>query len=767
MFGRRGDRERREPVLGTPGFDGDLRLNADDRPTLPTAPLERERAPRKAVPKPTAKPLAKPRPPAQSSRRSRHDDWSDAEEADYEDEPRMARNSRSRDRDRDDRRNRDTGRGGGRRRTQRRGLFGRLVYWGVVLGLWGVIGLAGLIFYEASQLPPIQNLAIPDRPPTVIIQGADGQAIATRGEMGGTNVPLRALPPYLPQAFVAIEDRRFYSHFGLDPLGLARAVVVNITQGRVREGGSTLTQQLAKNLFLNQERTLSRKVQELILSLWLEAKYSKNEILELYMNRVYFGAGAYGVEAAAQRYFGVSARQVTLSQAAMLAGLVKSPSALAPTRNLEGAQARAEVVLGAMQEAGFITPEMRQTALARPATVAKAQGPDSYGYVADWVLEQVKTLVGPVTQDLIVQTTLDPALQSAADKALKDALAKSGKKLGVEQGALVVMDTGGGVRALVGGRSYEESQYNRAVTARRQPGSSFKPFVYLTAMERGLTPETVRADAPIQLKGWKPENFSKEYRGAVDLKTALALSLNTVSVRLALEVGPDEVVKTAHRLGINSKLEPNASIALGTSEVSVLEMASAYAPFANGGVGVTPHIIERVRDKSGTLLYAYAEAGRGMVMAPPHVAMMNRMLQDVLTIGTARRADLPGWPAAGKTGTSQDYRDAWFVGYTGRFVTSVWLGNDDSSPTKKAGGSGLPVDIWSQVMKVAHKDQPIIALPGTEIAAPVAGGQLPPGQLPPGDVPEEPVVTGGPQRAPAAPRPSLDNWLLDKLFGSG
>lgn len=753
MFGRRGDRERREPVLGTPGFDGDLRLSADDRPTIPPAPLERAPARnRKAPPKAL--------PPPRVNRR-RHDEWEEAEEADWEDEPRVARKSRNRRQDEE--RVRERGRGGGRRRPPKRGLFGRLVYWGLVLGLWGTIGLAGLIFYEASQLPPIQNLAIPDRPPTVIIQGADGQAIATRGEMGGTNVPLRALPPYLPQAFVAIEDRRFYAHFGLDPMGLARAVVVNLTKGRLREGGSTLTQQLAKNLFLTQERTLSRKVQELILSIWLETKYSKNEILELYMNRVYFGAGAYGVEAAAQRYFGKSARQVTLSEAAMLAGLVKSPSALAPTRNLEGAQARAEIVLAAMQEAGFITPEMRQTALARPATVAKAQGPDSYGYVADWVLEQVKTLVGPVTQDLVVQTTIDPAVQTAADKALKDALAKSGKKLGVEQGALVVMDTGGGVRALVGGRSYEESQYNRAVTARRQPGSSFKPFVYLTAMERGLTPESVRADAPIQLKGWKPENFSREYRGAVDLKTALALSLNTVSVRLALEVGPDEVVKTAHRLGINSKLEPNASIALGTSEVSVLEMASAYAPFANGGVGVTPHIIERVRDKAGTILYAYAEAGRGMVMAPPHVAMMNRMMQEVLVTGTARRADLPGWPAAGKTGTSQDYRDAWFVGYTGRFITSVWLGNDDSSPTKKAGGSGLPVDIWSQVMKVAHKDQPVVPLPGTEAPA-IAGGA---GQLPPGDVPEEPVVTGGPQRAPAAPRPGLDNWLLDKLFGSG
>ena len=716
--------ERREPVLGAPGGGADMRLTADDRPTLGVAPLARERSSGEGT---RAKKGA-----SSGAARGRATGASGSGSG--------------------------GGSRGGRRRGAKRGLLTRLFYWGIVLGIWGVIGLAGLIAYEASQLPPIQNLAIPERPPTVIIEGADGKAIATRGEMGGASVPLRALPPYLPQAFVAIEDRRFYSHHGLDPIGLARAVFVNLTRGRLREGGSTLTQQLAKNLFLTQERTLSRKVQELVLSVWLETKYSKNEILELYMNRVYFGGGAYGVEAAAQRYFGKSARQVTLSEAAMLAGLVKSPSALAPTRNLEGAQQRAEVVLAAMEDAGFITPEMEKTALARPAVLVKSQSPDSFGYVADWVMDQLKTLIGPIEHDVVVQTTIDPALQATADKALKDALARSGKKLGVEQGAIVLMDTDGGVRALVGGRSYEESQYNRAVTARRQPGSSFKPFVYLTAMERGLTPETVREDAPIKLKGWKPENFSREYRGAVDLKTALALSLNTVAVRLAMEVGPPEVVKTAHRLGIGSKLEPNASIALGTSEVSVLEMASAYAPFANGGIGVTPHVIARVRDKAGTVLFSYAEPSRGMVVAPPHVAMMNRMMQEVLMTGTARRADLPGWPAAGKTGTSQDYRDAWFVGYTGRFISAVWIGNDDSSPTKKAGGSGLPVEIWSQVMKAAHKDVPPVALPG-------AGSYLPPGVTPPGDVPEEPVVTGGPQAAPAAPRPGLDNWLIDKLFG--
>ncbi|WP_029350640.1 penicillin-binding protein 1A [Bosea sp. 117] len=702
---------RREPVFGMSGAAADLRLGPDDRPTYARSSGSK------------------------SSGR--------------------AAKTTSRGRS-----------GSSRRKPPRRSLLGRLVYWCFVLGLWAVVGVIGLIGYEATQLPPIQNLAIPERPPTVIIQSEDGKTIATRGDMRGAAIPLRAMPPYLPQAFIAIEDRRFNEHFGIDLIGLGRAVFVNLTSGRLREGGSTLTQQLAKNLFLTQDRTLSRKIQELILAIWLEAKFSKNQILELYVNRVYFGAGAYGVEAAAQRYFGKSARQVTLSEAAILAGLVKSPSALAPTRNLKGAQDRAEIVLAAMQDAGFISGEMKTTALARPATLTKKQT-DSAGYAADWIMDQLDTLIGPIESDVTVQTSLDTRLQGVAEKTLSETLARNGQKFGIQQGALVVMDTNGAVRALVGGRSYEESQYNRAVTARRQPGSSFKPFVYLTALERGLTPDSVRDDAPIKLKGWKPENFSKEYRGPVTLTTALSLSLNTVAVRLALEVGPAEVAKTAQRLGIHSKLDPNPSIALGTSEVSALEMASAYAPFANGGYGVTPHIVQQVRDARGKVLYSFAEPSRGQVVAPPHVAMMNRMLQETLITGTAKRADLPGWPAAGKTGTSQDYRDAWFVGYTSRFVTSVWLGNDDSSPTKKASGSGLPVEIWSRVMRTAHEGVPV---------SPLAGSDYAPSVAPQGEVPEEPVVTSGPgyMRPPGdvggdnggnSGGAGLDNWLMDKLFG--
>ncbi|MGR7995610.1 MULTISPECIES: transglycosylase domain-containing protein [unclassified Xanthobacter] len=658
---------------------------------------------------------------------------------------------------------------------RRRSLLWGLVKWGMVLAVWGVIAVAGVIAYEASKLPPMQTLMIPKRPPTVTIQGADGKTLATRGDMGGVAVPIGELPPYLPKAFVAIEDQRFYSHFGLDPEGLARALVTNLTSRRLRQGGSTLTQQLAKNLFLTQERTASRKIQELVLALWLEQKFSKNEILDLYLNRVYFGAGAYGVEAAAQRYFGKSARQVTLAEAAMLAGLVNSPSRLAPTRNLKGAQARAALVLHAMKQQGLITPQMAETALARPAQLAPPKAPDSMGYVADWVMDQLDSFVGLLSGDVTVRTTIDGTLQQTAEKALDETLAKSGTKYGVEQGAMVSLDTDGAVKALLGGRSYEKSQYNRAVTAKRQPGSAFKPFIYLTALESGLTPDTIREDAPIQLKGWRPENASHDYRGPVSLTTALALSLNTVSVRLALEVGPKAVVATAHRLGIVSNLDPNPSIALGTSEVSVLELAGAYVPFANGGIGVIPYVIETVKDAQGQVLYQRAGSGPGRVMDPAYAAEMNQMLTQTLIMGTARRADLPGWEAAGKTGTSQDYRDAWFVGYTARFVTVVWLGNDDSSPTKRASGANLPVEIWSRYMKVAHKGLPVAELPGGTRTAGFGGvGYGEPGgsYLPPENLPDDrpPAVVGqigggpAPQREPPM---TIDRWFAETFLGQG
>jgi penicillin-binding protein 1A len=642
----------------------------------------------------------------------------------------------------------------GRRRRGGNGRFrlGRLIYWAVVLALWGLIGAIGALVWVGIHLPPIQSLEIPKRPPSVLILGANGATLATRGDMGGAAVPLRELPDYLPKAFIAIEDRRFYAHRGVDPWGIARAVIHDVTRRGSAQGGSTITQQLAKNLFLTQERTVSRKLQEVVLALWLEHKFSKAQILELYLNRVYFGAGAYGVEAAAQRYFAKSARHLTLAEAALLAGLVQSPSRLAPSHNPDGAARRARLVLAAMAEQKFIGQDAEKLALAHPPRAVKPAGAGSVNYVADWVMDAVDDLIGRYDDDIVVETTVDPLLQNAAERTLEEVLAQKGEKFGVGEGALVTMTPDGVVRALVGGKSYAESQFDRVIAARRQPGSAFKPFVYLTALEHGLTPDSVREDAPVAVKGWKPENYEHEYSGPVTLTQALANSLNTVAVRLTLEFGPAAVIRTAYRLGIDSILEPNASIALGTSEVSPLELVTAYAAFANGGFAVSPHVVERIRASDGKILYARPAQPLGRIVEARYVAMMNAMLHETLTSGTARRADFPGWPAAGKTGTSQDFRDAWFIGYTAHLVTGVWLGNDDNSPTHKATGGGLPVEIWSRFMKAAHQGIAPAALLGV-----AEGGWTSP-------APPLPLPQAGARPAPSG-QGGLDNWLIDRLFG--
>jgi penicillin-binding protein 1A len=725
-LGRKKSGERREPQFGLAAALADLRLSREDRITVG------EETPKK-------------RPPRRESQDT------DEEEAPPERKPRPPRASRAR-----------------KSRRRARGGLWRLFYWGAVLGLWSAIALVGVIVWAGAHLPPIQSLEIPKRPPTIQITGVDGSVLAMRGEMAGANVALKDLPPYLPKAFIAIEDRRFYSHYGVDPLGILRAAVTNVLHRGVSQGGSTLTQQLAKNLFLTQERTLQRKLQEAELALWLERKHSKAEILELYLNRVYFGSGAYGVEAAAQRYFGKSAKNVTLAEAAMLAGLVKSPSRLAPNRNPEGAEKRAQTVLAAMADARFISPAQAQASIGHPSYAVKA-GAGTINYVADWIGEVLDDLVGQIDQNIVVETTIDPKLQSVAETAVIDELAAKSVKFNVSQGALVAMTPEGAVRAMVGGRNYAESQYNRAVTAKRQPGSAFKPFVYLTAIESGLTPETIRPDAPLDVKGWKPENFSHEYFGAVTLTQALAMSLNTVAVRLGLEVGAKNVVRTAHRLGISSKLDANASIALGTSEVSLTELVGAYAPFANGGLGVSPHVVTRIRTTDGKLLYARPADPFAQVIEPRNVAMMNTMMQETLLSGTAHKAELPGWMAAGKTGTSQDFRDAWFIGYTANLVTGVWLGNDDNSPTKKATGGGLPVEVWTRFMKVAHQGIAAVPLPGSQagvfanIAQAASQVSAPVSAAPPASTPGRPA----PMRTSARPEAAagLDGWLVDRLFG--
>lgn len=594
---------------------------------------------------------------------------------------------------------------------RRRSILGLLVYWIIVLGVWGVVALGGVFAYYAAQLPPIDHLAIPKRPPNIAVLAADGTLLANRGDTGGPAVRLADLPPFLPKAFVAIEDRRFYSHWGVDPVGILRALVNNALGRGTMQGGSTLTQQLAKNLFLTQERTVSRKMQEAVLALWLEHKFTKNQILELYLNRVYFGSGAYGVDAAAQKYFGHPAAQVSIPEAAMLGGLMKAPTKLAPNHNEQAAIERANQVVVAMRDAGYISAAQAKDALDHPAHAARGRDSSATNYVADYVMDSLDDTIGAIDQDIVVTSTVDPLAQTAAERALVEVLAAKGAKYGASQGAVVALDMNGAIKALVGGRDYEDSQFDRVVAAHRQPGSSFKPFVYLTALEHGMTPDTTVEDAPIDVRGWRPENSTHRYLGPVPLTTALAMSLNTVAVRLGLEVGPRAIIDTARRLGINSPLQPNASIALGTSEVTPLELAAAYVPFANGGVSVQPHIIAKVRTAAGKLIYARRGSSNGRAIDPLYVGMMNAMLQQTLIIGTARAASLPGWQAAGKTGTSQDYRDAWFVGYTGALVTGVWIGNDDNSPTKKASGANLPVEIWSKTMREALRAVKPVGLP--------------------------------------------------------
>lgn len=673
-------------------------------------------------------------------------------------------------------RGRSGGNGGpprnGRRKSKARrrrgglvGLVRRAVYWGFVLCIWAGVGGAGVLIYYAAYLPPTSEWKVPQRPPNVRIVAADGTLMANRGDTGGEAVRLEQLPPYLPQAVIAIEDRRFRSHFGLDPLGLARAVFTNVTSGRLVQGGSTLTQQLAKNLFLEPDRTLKRKVQEAVLALWLEASYSKDEILEMYLNRVYFGAGAYGVDGAARRYFGKSARLVSIAEAATLAGLLKAPSRYAPTRNPDLAAGRAATVLGAMAEEGYLTEREATDAIAAPMRVVTHHTSASENYVADWVMERLPGYVGAVDDDIIVDTTIDLGLQIIAEDALRRALDEEGAKRGVGQGAVVTLDGSGAVKALVGGRDYSRSQFNRAVNARRQPGSAFKPFVYLAALEHGLTPGTVRQDAPVRIGKWAPQNYSKSYRGPVTLTEALSLSLNTVAARLANEVGPKAIIRTARKLGISSPLASNLSISLGTSEVTPLEIAAAYVPFSNGGHAVVPHVIRSIRTMDGKLLYARKGDGGGRVIDHRTLSDMNMMMGETLMTGTGKAAHLAGRPAGGKTGTSQDFRDGWFIGYTGSMTTAVWLGNDDNSPTKRATGGSLPATVWKEVMSAGHQGLPVAGLPGisdrpVQVAEPAA-----PLDMPMRDIPAEgdPARRLPPMRDGEGGGGPLD--LLNRIFG--
>jgi penicillin-binding protein 1A len=579
--------------------------------------------------------------------------------------------------------------------------------------------------YYSSVIPDPLALRQKEKAPLAIrVLARDGSVLAERGA-AAPNVPVDLLPRHLIDAVLAIEDRRFFSHWGVDPVGLVRALVANYHAGRVVQGGSTLTQQLAKNIIVNSERTLARKVEELVLALWLETRVSKPDILEIYLNRVYFGAGVYGVEAAARRFFEKSARELTLGEAAVLAGLLKAPSRYSPAWNPALALERGQMVLAKMVEAGFITPEQGRPSVIDEVKFAAEQamrGDTGVEYAVDAALDELPALIAGSEGDIVVETTIDAKLQRRAQQIVRDMLDAEGRSLDASQAALVLMGLDGGVAVLVGGRSYAESQFNRATKARRQPGSAFKPFIYLTALESGLTPDSVVKDAPVSHKGWSPRNFNGRYNGPVTLREALARSLNAATVRLALSVGITRAAETAKRLGIGSELRPDATLALGTSEVTLLELTGAYGAFASGGQRVAPYLVERVRTGSGQVLYKRQRPPGETVVSPQHAGALNDMLNAAVIFGTGKSAAIPLHPACGKTGTAQDFRDAWFVGYTARFVAGVWVGNDDRKGMKGVAGGTLPAKLWREIMLVAHEGLPPLTLPGTEPSSPLAMG---------------------------------------------
>ena len=625
--------------------------------------------------------------------------------------------------------------------------------------------VAALVGWYAYDLPSIDKVNAPPRKPSVTVTAIDGSVIATYGDLFAGPVHINDLPDHLVKAIMAAEDHRFFEHSGVDPIGILRAAYVNLKAGSVRQGGSTITQQLAKNLFLTPDRTLRRKVQEFFLALQLEARYTKVQLFTVYVNRVYFGAGTYGVEAASRRYFGVPARELTVHESAVLAGLIKAPSRYAPTHNAEGAKARARVVLKRMVAEEYLSPEQADSAAEVPLRLAGNVGAGSGRYFTDWVLERASGFVTQATRSLVIRTTLDPGYQAAAERRLVAALDAIGETRSVSQGAVLALSPDGAVRAMVGGRDYRKSQFNRTTKALRQPGSAFKPFVYLTAIEAGATPNDTMNDAPIRIDKWEPRNHDGEYRGTVTLRQAFASSINSVAVQVSENVGREEVIETARRLGITTPLKSHPSLALGANEVTLLELTAAYGVMANGGMRVVPYGIVEIRDSFGEVLFSRAalEPEPERVIEPEHVDALREMMVAAVREGTGRRAALAR-PVAGKTGTSQEFRDAWFVGYTPELVAGVWVGNDDGTPMNRIGGGSLPTQIWRNFVADTPAG-PAIAwekTPERSLFSRVAGafrglfGSSEPetetrSRAP---APAQPVLVGAPQPAPQARQPA-------------
>ena len=587
---------------------------------------------------------------------------------------------------------------------------------------------------DLSPLPPVKREA------QITFLDRSGAIIGSRGGRYGPAVDVAKLPTYVPAAFVAIEDRRFYEHAGVDPMGIARAVVSDLTSGRAAQGASTITQQLARNLYLSNERTLERKGEEMILAARLEQTYSKRQILGLYLSRIYFGEGAYGLEAASERYFHKSARRLSLREAAILAALPKSPTNYDPVTQSERSAERANLVLAAMVETGAISEAQRARAATEKVRVyadAEAAGAQ---YFIDYVVGHTPLLAGPPRYDMIVETTLDSGAEFAAEAALRS-VAERHARQGVQEGALVSLDGQGRIRAFVGGLDYAKAPFDRAADAHRQAGSAWKPFVYLTAMEQGRTPDDPVVDEPVTIAGWSPRNFEPEFLGQVTLERGLAKSVNTIAARLADQVGRPNVAATARRLGIVSLVNTDPAMALGTTLVTPVEMAQAYDAFANGGVHATAYGVERVRAASGQVVYQHRAPPPSPAIVNPPLEEMHRMMRAVVTYGTGVKAAVPGYDIAGKTGTTSDFKDAWFCGYTGNLTTVVWLGRDDDSPMRGITGGSAPAEAWRAFMTIAVRRLPVSTIP------PGAPGPIipPPATAPP--TPEPPPT----ELSPPAP----------------
>jgi len=578
-------------------------------------------------------------------------------------------------------------------------LIGRLFKLGAVAALIVSVALGVWLVSIARDLPDTSGLTEVERTPSIAFYDQNGRLIARRGSAHGRVAEVDDLPPYLVDAVLAVEDRRFYDHFGVDVRGTARALWANLRAGRVVQGGSTLTQQLAKNLFLTPERTMRRKVQEMMLAFWLENRFSKDEILELYLNRVYFGGGAWGVEAASMRYFGKSVSELNLGESALLAGLLKAPSRYSPVSDAERAAARATVVLDLMEQTGRISANERYDAAATPIRVSRGASSPGAQYFVDWLAPRVREIVGPDFElDLRITTTLDVDAQRAAENAVASTLEDSEAARGAGEAALISLAYDGAVRAMVGGRSYTHSQYNRVLLAQRQPGSAFKAFVYASAFEAGLRPDDLRDDAPVAVGEWQPANYNGEYRGEMTLREAFARSSNSIAVQIAEETGRGHIARLAQRMGIETNLRIDRSLALGAYEVNPMEMAVAYAPFANGGRRAEAHGILMIETSDGEIIYEAPPVAGERVLDQRTFSNMRDLFAAVTSWGTGRRAAVPGLEIGGKTGTTNEFRDAWFAGFSADLVTVVWTGNDDNAPTERATGGSTPATIFNRYM---------------------------------------------------------------------